>query len=241
MRKLFRIVFIFLLQIAGTAQAQSVFDSLKKVYPAQYVFEHRYKGSADKFISTELANITDLEVRQFAASAMVSNVYGYGWTKNEKLIALLDSIIEAPASGEVKNVAMAVKAEVLRSLVGTKIQPLTLPSTTGDTLRITQYYSAGFDYVVVDLWATWCGPCLAEMKKFNTLRKQYNIKKVERFVKSNPQYQWPIVFAGKNSTLSEYFKIRYIPAFVIVDRSGSIVAHTVGKGLEDELHKLYKK
>lgn len=248
-RKIF-IGILFLLPVA--TQAQSAYDSLKQVYHAQYLFEQRQKGSTNQYIKNTLATIRNPELRQLAACAMASNAYGYGWVDNKKLISLVDEVIDSPASEHAANIARTVKAELTRSLIGTKIQDIRLPAPNGDTLNLTDYYTTQFDYVVVDLWATWCGPCIAEMKKFTDLRKQYNIEfysisldddlgKVQKFAKRNPTYTWPMVFAGKGSPLWDYFQARLIPAFVIVDKNGIVLSHIVGRGLEDELRKLYKK
>jgi thiol-disulfide isomerase/thioredoxin len=242
--------FTLLASVSGTAQ--SAYDSLKKIYDAQYIFEQREKGDSFKFIKEELSTIKNPELRQLAACAMASNVHGYGFIDNRKLLSLVDDVIASPQSETASVVAIQTKEEITRTLVGTKIQSISLPSPGGDTVKLTDYYGSKFDYVVVDLWATWCGPCIAEMKKFNDLRKQYNVEfysisldddisKVQKFVKRNPDYTWPIVFAGgKGSPLWDYFKARLIPAFVIVDKDGIIVSHIVGKGLEDELKKLHK-
>lgn len=247
-----KIVPVFIVFLPFLLQAQSSFDSLKKVYHAQYVFEQRQKGTSNQFIKTELANIVNPELRQLAACAIANNAYGYGWIDNKKLISMLDEVIASPVTENAAQVASTVKLQLTRTLVGTKIQHISLPNAQGDSLNLTDFYLSKFDFVVVDLWATWCGPCIAEMKKFNALRKQYNIEfysisldedftKVQKFVKRNPDYTWPIVWAGKGSPLWDYFQARLIPAFVIVDKDGVIVSHIVGRGLEDALSKRYKK
>lgn len=246
------LLFLALILSFVFAKGQSQYDSLKKVFSARNIFEQRQSGNEQQFVKRELKKIDNTETHQLAICAVVENLFGFGWVDEDKLLVMVDDVLDHPASDNVKDIAQRVKNEAIRTLINTKIASITLPSVSGDSIRLTDLYTKRA-YTVVDLWATWCGPCIAEMKKFNDLRKQYptlefysisldeDFERVKKFVSRNPDYTWPIVWTGKNSPLSVYFKARLIPAFVIVDRNGTIVSHIVGKGLEDELKKVYKK
>ena len=94
--------------------------------------------------------------------------------------------------------------------------------------------------VVLDFWATWCGPCVADMPNMKKLYEEYkdrgvaflgvNLddgddgrKKLESFVERNA-LPWPQHYDGKawDSPLVDLLGVRAIPTVVVVDRNGDL-------------------
>jgi thiol-disulfide isomerase/thioredoxin len=107
--------------------------------------------------------------------------------------------------------------------------------------------------VLVDFWATWCGPCVAEMPNVVAAYEKYGEKgfevigislddnkdSVEKFVGDN-QMAWPHYFDGKGweNELAQRFGIRSIPATFLVGKGGKIVASNLrGQALEEAIEK----
>ena len=109
--------------------------------------------------------------------------------------------------------------------------------------------------VLVDFWATWCGPCIEEMENIKQLYEQYhdqgfevvglslddNPEQVKAFV-DKQQIPWPIMFSfdekagGMNSPMAMYYGVSSLPATLLVDREGNLVAlEARGTGLQREL------
>jgi thiol-disulfide isomerase/thioredoxin len=112
-------------------------------------------------------------------------------------------------------------------------------------------------YILVDFWATWCPPCIAEMDNLHQVHKKfggYNFEifslsfdrspeEVEKFVK-NPKNPMPwlhsFVENGYDNELSKAFEVDGIPKPILIDPDGKIIATEVdlrGERLEKTLAK----
>ena len=103
--------------------------------------------------------------------------------------------------------------------------------------ELFDYTSTQNKVVLINFWATWCPPCIAEMPSLEKLHKDYKDKIVFLFV-SNEDNEKISKFVEKNDysfnvyrAKTEYpqeFDVRSIPRTFLIDKKGNIVIDKTG-------------
>lgn len=105
----------------------------------------------------------------------------------------------------------------------------------GNTVKLSDYVGKG-KYVLVDFWASWCGPCKQEIPNIASL---YNSMKGDNFTvlgvavwdeaqaskQTMEQYEmtWDQIFIGDDTTPTDIYGINAIPHIILFGPDGSIV------------------
>jgi cytochrome c biogenesis protein CcmG/thiol:disulfide interchange protein DsbE len=121
---------------------------------------------------------------------------------------------------------------------GTKAPNFSLKAANGKTVELKKLQGK---VVVVNFWATWCGPCKAEIPGFLEVYQQYKSKGLEIVGISLDQDGWkPVkpfierykstypVVVGDGSLAEAYGGIDAIPTTFVIDKKGNIAARHVG-------------
>jgi thiol-disulfide isomerase/thioredoxin len=132
-----------------------------------------------------------------------------------------------------------------------------------DAIKGTTVSIAGLKgkVVVLDFWATWCGPCVAEMPKMKELYAKYHdqglefigvsldqskeqggLDKLKKFV-AEKEIAWPQYYQGKGweSEFSMSWGINSIPCVFVVDGEGKLYSVDARGKLEEMIPELLKK
>jgi len=120
-----------------------------------------------------------------------------------------------------------------------------LKSSTGENLRLSEYRG---NVVMINFWATWCGPCRQEMPLLDELYTRYervgfsllgvNIDDDSRRAMQMIEdlgVSFPVLFDARKE-VSKLYEVEAMPVTVLVDREGNVryVHHGYKPGYEDK-------
>ncbi len=157
-----------------------------------------------------------------------------------------------PMSANVNQFLDQLAGQLNQPQVGTKMD-IAFTSTAGDEIDLSKMEGK---VVLVDFWATWCGPCVAEMPNVIAAYQKYHDKgfevvgisldqdkeAMERFT-ADKGMTWPQYFDGEGwgNKIAQKFGISGIPATFLIGKDGKIVATDLrGGALEAQLDELLK-
>jgi thiol-disulfide isomerase/thioredoxin len=143
------------------------------------------------------------------------------------------------------------EAKKLRSLEN---KPLTIAGVRDNGNQLSTADWKG-KVILVDFWATWCGPCRAELPRVKKAYADFHDKGLEvlgvscdndgnelaQFLKANPDMPWPQLFDAKTPgwhPLAKSYGINGIPTMFLIDKKGVVRSVTARENFEDEIPKL---
>ena len=128
---------------------------------------------------------------------------------------------------------VAAVAIALPALAGTgnPAPSFTLSARGGNNVSLAQYQG---QVVMINFWASWCGPCREEMPLLESIYKKYNklgftllgvnvepdSKAADDWLKQTP-VSFPILY-DKDSKVSKLYEVAGMPSTVIIYRSGKL-------------------
>ena len=119
-----------------------------------------------------------------------------------------------------------------------KAPDFALKDTNGNMVRLSDFRGK---VVLVDFWATWCGPCKIEIPWFKEFERQYKDKGFAVIGVSMDDGGWEVVkpfltfmkinyrvVLGTDALADQYGGIEAMPTTFLIDQEGNIAATHIG-------------
>jgi len=155
------------------------------------------------------------------------------------LFFLFALILSTPSIfAEIKKEDLFSKAGIKPVKAGTKAPRFRLEDLKGKKSELKDYRGK---VILLNFWATWCGPCKEEMPSMEELYKQLKekdfvfltisvdyagIKPVQEFIEKH-RYTFPVLIDPKCETL-DLFEVKGIPTTFLIDKKGMIIGKAIG-------------
>ena len=133
--------------------------------------------------------------------------------------------------------------------VGDKAPSFNLPDEKGETHSLADYKGK---YLVIDFWASWCGPCKKEMPFMKELYNKYHKhglemvavstdRKKNEWLKAVKELDMPYLqLHDNNNEASDSYFVSGIPYVLLINPEGVIEAIDRGEELEQKIVELFK-
>jgi thiol-disulfide isomerase/thioredoxin len=195
----------------------------------------------------------------FMKGLLYTQVFG----NDEKAVEILNQVkTDFPETGLAKKaeqvVASIASQAAAKKTQATLVEGVQFPDfeekdLEGNPLSLSKFKGK---VILVDFWATWCGPCIAELPNVLKAYEKYHDKgfeivgisldsekeKLTAFIKKN-KMPWPQYFDGKGwqSKLGEKYGITAIPATFLLDKDGKLLAKDLrGDALDKAVEQALK-
>jgi len=222
-------------------KSESVYDTSKDSFKTQEQLLTLTKERAElnrEEISIDIKFATENVNTLVGTHVFINSFYGMNTAEKESIINRMNA--DTKKIVRIQEIITDIDAEK-KVAVGNQYTDFRLPTLAGDTIALSDLVGKT-DYLLVDFWASWCGPCIRSLPE---LKKIYSIYKGSRFeilgvslddnraawsgAVTSQQLGWKHVsdLKGWKCAGSRIYAVNSIPNTVLLNKSGKIVGRNL--------------
>lgn len=226
---------------ASTTGDQAAMKAIEKEF---YTIQEENQKSLKKFIRENPNSV----VAAYATTYLINPEQEFAFTDS------MNNVFQKTLPDSKYTKALSAKIQKTGgTAIGVTAPEIKLPSPDGQEIALS---SLRGKYVLIDFWASWCGPCRKENPNVVRMYNKYKDKGFEIFGVSFDQNKdkwvqaiaadkltWPHVsdLKGWESSAAQLYGITSIPHTILLDKEGKIIAKNLrGEALEQKLAEVLK-
>ncbi|PKQ63088.1 hypothetical protein BZG02_09990 [Labilibaculum filiforme] len=203
-------------------------------------YTHELTAEQKEIVDTYNSTLWSL-TKEYSASVPLSRLfYEKYWAADiETFNKIINSFSKDIHDSYYINKMISRRDNQQRVAIGNSAPIFNLPSDKGENISIEAYKGK---YLLIDFWASWCGPCRAEIPNVKNVYKEYQEKGLEvlsvstdadekAWLKAVEQEEMPWIQVRDTKSVSASYNITYIPMIYLIDPNGKII----DKGLHGEI------
>jgi thiol-disulfide isomerase/thioredoxin len=187
--------------------------------------------------------VSPLLIAVFAITMFAGEALGQSGRRNVRVPSIPEAPVQAPifSQPEPEPKSAPVEAPMLGGVLTESILHRQIKGLDSGSFRLGDF---GDKVIVVNLWASWCGPCRREVPEYEKVRKDYAGSKVEfigltaedprsaadnvkKFVRSL-NYSFRIGWIDRETAIALSEGRNSIPQTLVITPSGRIISHWNG-------------